>query len=240
MENYMIKANNCTTRRALLAGAPAAAAAALAGGTVANAVAIASVKAAEADPIFAVIDLHRRAWRAYKSSYAKFLKLDNYYRSPSRSIVIGEYPERETEVVENTDDVFHWRRRKTGKMIPVTACCDHDIEKNAPWLVPNKADRAAWIEQQKAELRRHQDAINAAEAVTPRGKAFDVYRQAEESLLDMTERLIATRPITVSGIAAVLAYWAEFAVSYEEDENELGQETATLLNTAAAAARSIA
>lgn len=52
------------TRRALLAGAPAVAAAALAGGTVANALAIAEAKAAEADPIFAVIAEHRSALKA--------------------------------------------------------------------------------------------------------------------------------------------------------------------------------
>jgi hypothetical protein len=56
--------------RALLAGAPAVAAAALAGGTVTNTFAIAEAKAAETDPIFAANALesglgrqHRRADR---------------------------------------------------------------------------------------------------------------------------------------------------------------------------------
>jgi hypothetical protein len=53
------------TRRALLAGAPAAAAAALAGGAVANAVAISTAKATGADPIFAAIAEHRSAIDAY-------------------------------------------------------------------------------------------------------------------------------------------------------------------------------
>jgi hypothetical protein len=53
------------SRRALLAGAPAAAAAALAGGTVANAVAIGMAKAAEVDPIFAILGEHRAATKAY-------------------------------------------------------------------------------------------------------------------------------------------------------------------------------
>jgi hypothetical protein len=47
------------SRRALLAGAPAVAAAALAGGTAANAVAIGMAKADEVDPIFAAIEAHR-------------------------------------------------------------------------------------------------------------------------------------------------------------------------------------
>jgi hypothetical protein len=49
------------TRRALLAGAPAVAAAALAGATAINAVAIAEAKAAEVDPIFAIIERHGAA-----------------------------------------------------------------------------------------------------------------------------------------------------------------------------------
>ncbi len=58
---------NTTTppRRALLAGAPAVAAAALAGGTVINALAIAEAKACTADPIFAVIAEHQAALKAY-------------------------------------------------------------------------------------------------------------------------------------------------------------------------------
>src|ERR1700759_5625158 len=58
-----------TTRRALLAGAPAVAAAALAGGTVANAVAIGMAKAGEVDPIFALIAEHREAQEACAVAY---------------------------------------------------------------------------------------------------------------------------------------------------------------------------
>jgi hypothetical protein len=55
----MIKTNDTTTsRRSLLAGAPAVAAAALAGGTVATA-------RAETDPIYAAIEEHKRALAAH-------------------------------------------------------------------------------------------------------------------------------------------------------------------------------
>jgi hypothetical protein len=53
------------SRRALLAGAPAAAAAALAAGTVANALAIAEAKAAAPDPVFAAIKRERDAYAAH-------------------------------------------------------------------------------------------------------------------------------------------------------------------------------
>jgi hypothetical protein len=53
------------SRRALLAGAPAVAAAALAGGTAANVLATGLAKAAEADPVFAAIEREREAYAAY-------------------------------------------------------------------------------------------------------------------------------------------------------------------------------
>jgi hypothetical protein len=53
--------NTKQSRRALLVGAPVAAAAVLAGGTVADAVAIAAAKAGDLDPIFAAIEAHRTA-----------------------------------------------------------------------------------------------------------------------------------------------------------------------------------
>jgi hypothetical protein len=53
------------SRRAILTAGPAAAATALAGGTVANAVALAIPRTAEVDPIFAILAEHRAATNAY-------------------------------------------------------------------------------------------------------------------------------------------------------------------------------
>jgi hypothetical protein len=75
MEYTMTKATELDTpiptRRALLAGAPVAAAAALAGGTVANALAIGMTKAAEIDPIFAVIAEHQAAYVGVIAAYGR-------------------------------------------------------------------------------------------------------------------------------------------------------------------------
>jgi hypothetical protein len=66
MEHSMIKTFQTTTsRRALLAGARAVAAASLAGGVAANVVAIAITRAVEADPVFAFIAEHRNALEVY-------------------------------------------------------------------------------------------------------------------------------------------------------------------------------
>jgi hypothetical protein len=58
---------NSTSRRALLAGAPVAAAASLAGGTVANAAGIGASKAGDVDPIFALIEKHKVACDAART-----------------------------------------------------------------------------------------------------------------------------------------------------------------------------
>jgi hypothetical protein len=55
------------SRRTVLAGAPAVAAAALAGGTAVNALAIAEAKA-EVDPIFAAIQSERKAFAVYRAT----------------------------------------------------------------------------------------------------------------------------------------------------------------------------
>jgi hypothetical protein len=67
------------SRRALLAGAPAVAAAALAGGIVTNALAIAEAKAAEVDPIFALIELHQKAIDLEAKAHDHFKAMDRLY-----------------------------------------------------------------------------------------------------------------------------------------------------------------
>jgi hypothetical protein len=62
---------NATSRRALLAGAPAAAAGALLAGTAVNTVAIGRAKADEVDPVFTVIAEHRAAFVAVVAAYAR-------------------------------------------------------------------------------------------------------------------------------------------------------------------------
>jgi hypothetical protein len=68
-----------TTRRAVLAGAPAVAAGALAAGTAANTVAVAMARATEVDPIFAVIERHCAAWEIQEEAHEHFLAMDALY-----------------------------------------------------------------------------------------------------------------------------------------------------------------
>jgi hypothetical protein len=67
------------SRRAVLAGAPAAATATLAAGIAVNAVAVAMTRAAEADPIFAVIERHCAAWEIQYDAHEHFLAMDALY-----------------------------------------------------------------------------------------------------------------------------------------------------------------
>jgi hypothetical protein len=70
MSQAEISDTTSPSRRALLAGAPAAAAAALAGGTIANTVAIGMAKTAEVDPIFVAIEHERAAYADYLATAA--------------------------------------------------------------------------------------------------------------------------------------------------------------------------
>jgi hypothetical protein len=80
------------SRRALLAGAPAAAAAALAGGTVANAIAIGMAGASNGDPVFAVIERHREAMAREQLAHERFKALDNVYPHEPRPDDFFEWP----------------------------------------------------------------------------------------------------------------------------------------------------
>jgi hypothetical protein len=79
----MTKADLNTTpipsRRAVLAAGPAVAAAALAGGTAANAVAIGMAKAGEIDPVFAAAERLRAALEEYDAAHAHFNAMDALY-----------------------------------------------------------------------------------------------------------------------------------------------------------------
>jgi hypothetical protein len=103
------------SRRALLAGAPVAAAAALAGGTVANAVAIGMAKAAEVDPIFAAIERHREAVRVHEEAMAHF-----------RALAVNDRPMPFLETVEERTDWVRQemeQRRGTPRDIAYKAWC---------------------------------------------------------------------------------------------------------------------
>jgi hypothetical protein len=80
-----------TTRRAVLAGAPAVAAGALAAGTAANAVAVAMARATEVDPIFAVIERHRAAWELQHDAHEHFLAMDVLYSIETESEEFEEW-----------------------------------------------------------------------------------------------------------------------------------------------------
>jgi hypothetical protein len=195
------------SRRAALAGAPAVVAA-MAGGT--------ALAAVTPDPIFELIDLHRRTWQAYGETYKAFLKLDNHYQHPERGIILGECPEFDTEDlstgpsdIRHPDFEVHFRRIKTGKMIPCVADNEHDIKRNAR-IFASKDEESAWIERKIAELHEHQEAIDAAEELTPRGRAYDKWNDTHDMLVMLTDRLATTQPTTMLGLAAVLAHWAEF------------------------------
>jgi hypothetical protein len=92
--------NTNPSRRALLAGAPTVAAAALAGGTIVDAVAISGAKASTPDPIFAAIEAHKTAERAFSEILAEQSALERLLPDALSQSTVGARGER---IVE-TDD----------------------------------------------------------------------------------------------------------------------------------------
>jgi threonine aldolase len=93
------------SRRAILTAAPVAAAAALAGGTVANALAIGMAKVAEADPIFAVIAAHR-------ACIAELCAINDFVMNASDDTVLPE------DIDERTNEAND--RRMDAELILLT------------------------------------------------------------------------------------------------------------------------
>jgi hypothetical protein len=94
------------SRRALLAGAPAVAAAALAAGGIANTLAAASA----VDPVFAAIDCHREAVRICEEAASRFRKLDEEWDARARTgndtprdIAYDDWNDATNTVLQTTD-----------------------------------------------------------------------------------------------------------------------------------------
>jgi hypothetical protein len=91
------------------------------------------------DPIFGLIDLHRKTWEAYTDAHEVFLEhANNHHPHPERGIVLGEAEAWKFEdvlqrgadfdgssigsiavdLLPHCTDEVHLRRVKTGEMAP--------------------------------------------------------------------------------------------------------------------------
>ncbi len=162
------------------------------------------------DPIHSVIASHQEAWDAYCEAdelLDGFRKNDDHKFS---GILIGEYPETSTEVIEHSEEVFHVRHVRTGKMVPIIACTVREIERDAPKAL-SKSERAAWVEEKVGELERLRGTEMAEYERTPRHAAWVAMNNSSKILDELTEQLFGMRPATPAGALAALEHWVEFA-----------------------------
>jgi hypothetical protein len=235
------------SRRAFLTrSAPAAAAFALAGGAAVNVVATGLAATPEpaattaVDPIFALIKRHRKALAKQARLGRISTKLweipgeDDLNRG---GVVVGEKKIRRDELVERNEDVLHMRFVPTDEVEPIVVLNEKHLPQYAPTNL-TEDERAGWVKEKTKELRRNRRADNHRRRNSPYGRAYDAWNEACEIAEELTGRLVETRPTTVAGLAAVLAYWSEIAT---EDEHFLDlYATASFLEKMGQAAQAIA
>jgi hypothetical protein len=219
-----------SSRRGLLMGLAAAAA------VPAPALATALASAAGADPIFAAIDLHRKAWSEMERTHKIFQKhADEDERFRPMEIIVGEEPVTDWKKI-TVDGLRQFHEFRTGEMQPIIAHNEKQIAAHAPTHL-TEAEQATWVRNKTTEMESRYAAKCAHYEETPRSRAYNAWNDACIVAEAVTKQLVDARPTTIGGVAAVLAYWSEIA-SEDHFETDLGSTT-TFLEALAEAVQAI-
>jgi hypothetical protein len=186
-----------TTRRAMLAGAA----------TLSATTAIVTGAAISApvgdDPIFAAIEAHRRANRAFAEAVTA-ADLPGAGR-PDARIIIGHHKGGEWTRTDHDDGGITLRFIPADDDLPLYADYPEEIERSAPKDLQG-ADREAWIAERKGKLEKEQERLDEEYEQTERGKLDVIRREADDLEHERLWDLIWTMPTTLAGIAALKAY----------------------------------
>src|ERR1700722_9282779 len=169
-----------TTRRAMLAGAATLSA------TTAIAAGAAIAAPVDDDPIFAAIDAHRRAKRAWEKASTE---ADLPGLTPSARVIVGYQKEGEYLTTHAEDGGLTVRFVPNGKDHPTYVQCPEDIECNVPKDLDGR-DRDAWIADRKAELEQEEERVAAEYAQTERGKLQAIADAADDLEMERAWDLI--------------------------------------------------
>jgi predicted ArsR family transcriptional regulator len=152
------------------------------------------------DPIFAAIKKHRQALRKYNIARARneAERERNPNHLPRMGVQLGERPKHKWELLRSDDNEYHARR--DGR----------DGANHRPKELSG-IDREKWIKKTSARIRRDNRQKREEWRKSPVGQASEAWNAADLVAYRSAEELLATRPTTINGVAALLKHWSKVA-----------------------------
>lgn len=202
-----------TTRRALLGSASALAAV--------GAVPPAVTEAAESDPVLDVVARCRTLLDEQVTAWVRLSDANSREQEGERPSIVLEYPEFDFVDLKPPEGEIHMRLQLTGRMVTDRADNFRTIEARWPRNL-DKTARAAWIAEKTAELKAAMAAHDAQHdhLRLAGSRAYEAAERADDALDAAVEELIHTRPATLAGTAAVVAFAADFVKQADENDND--------------------
>jgi len=158
------------------------------------------------DPIFAAIEAHRAAYRAWCDANRVAGEAEEGGGYPERPpIILGHYEERDSEFSKNPDGTVTIKYKKTGQTLPIEARYPHDVRRNVPSKLSD-AEKETWIAEKIAELEKSDAAFDAELSKTAAGQLREAEEAACDRAHDALETFVTTTPTTLAGVMAALRY----------------------------------
>jgi hypothetical protein len=158
--------------------------------------------AVEHDPIYAAIEVHRKALAVWS---ATLKASDGVNGPPAARVYLRDMAVRDYSMEDGDDGVFTVRWRPTGKVEPIYAQSGADIERSAPRNL-SKEEKDAWVAQKINELRSEQQRLNDEFDKTSEGKLWTTCNNAASEEDEAQYVLFDTTATTLQGLLGLIAY----------------------------------
>jgi hypothetical protein len=158
--------------------------------------------AIEPDPIFAAIEVHRKALAAWSETLKASDGVDG---PPAARIYLRDMAVMDYSIEDRDDGGFTVRWQPTGKVEPIYAQSEAEIKRGAP---PNlsKEKRDAWVAQKINELRSEQQRLNDEFDKTSESNLLTTCNSAAGEEDEAQYALFDTTATTLQGLLALIAY----------------------------------
>ncbi len=163
------------------------------------------------DPIFAVIERHRRLFESKEEAHAHFRKLheERKAKRDPRGVYLGEFPETKwiMEYIGGKSNIEDAVEAPTGRIVSFFA--------TYPGQIDSIAEKHGCTEAWKTEKHQEWEQWSGRnDGNSPISQAGDAWNDAGRQLARATAAL-DTRPTTLAGVTALLRYVAE---TYSADD----------------------